>query len=416
MPDDLARRRHHGSRRARAPGRLAARAGLVDEQRHPTPDLDAELAVLDAAVARCTAEHRLADLAARVDNAQLLANMGDYDWEIATDTNTWSDQLYRIYGYEPQSFNAGYDRFLAHIHPDDRERITGIHQQAYASGEPYQMIERIVRPDGETRYLLVQRPGRAGRERRAGAHARHLHRHHRPRARPSRSGRSSPRTMAEARVRRRQALEIDDNVVQGLTAAIFATELGETERADYYLRQTLEAARSMMNDWLRPLEGDDTGEVRPGDLVRSSASTLHPGGPPHSQLRASTPAHPNGPRVRVLVADDYEDMRQLLSLQLEGSDRYEVVGEAADGAEAVELARTLQPDVVVLDLAMPTMDGLQALPLIREAVEGVHVVALSGFHEPAMIDKVLAAGAARYLQKGAAMDLPAVLDEVLAVA
>ena len=45
--------------------------------------------------------------------------MGDYDWHIASDTNTWSDQLYRIYGYEPQSFNASYERFLANIHPDD---------------------------------------------------------------------------------------------------------------------------------------------------------------------------------------------------------------------------------------------------------------------------------------------------------
>ena len=47
----------------------------------------------------------LADLAARVNNAQQLANMGDYDWHIPTDTNTWSDQLFRIYGHEPQSFN-----------------------------------------------------------------------------------------------------------------------------------------------------------------------------------------------------------------------------------------------------------------------------------------------------------------------
>ena len=43
----------------------------------------------------------LADLRSRVDNAQMLANMGDYDWHIETDTNTWSDQLFRIYGYEP---------------------------------------------------------------------------------------------------------------------------------------------------------------------------------------------------------------------------------------------------------------------------------------------------------------------------
>jgi hypothetical protein len=53
--------------------------------------------------ARLEAEAQLNDLRLRVDNAQQLANMGDYDWHIPTDTNRWSDQLYRIYGYEPQS-------------------------------------------------------------------------------------------------------------------------------------------------------------------------------------------------------------------------------------------------------------------------------------------------------------------------
>src|SRR5690349_10197298 len=113
-----------------------------------------ELGTVEHEVAlRLEAEAALNDLRLRVDNAQQLANMGDYDWHIPTDTNRWSDQLYRIYGYEPQSFNATYERFLSNIHPEDRERIQGIHQQAYATGEPYQMIERIVRPDGEVRYL-----------------------------------------------------------------------------------------------------------------------------------------------------------------------------------------------------------------------------------------------------------------------
>ena len=88
-----------------------------------SPALELALAHLDAAVTRAVSEESLADLAARVDNAQLLANMGDYDWHIPTDTNTWSDQLFRIYGHEPQSFHPSYERFLSLIHPDDRERI-----------------------------------------------------------------------------------------------------------------------------------------------------------------------------------------------------------------------------------------------------------------------------------------------------
>jgi DNA-binding NarL/FixJ family response regulator len=62
---------------------------------------------------------------------------------------------------------------------------------------------------------------------------------------------------------------------------------------------------------------------------------------------------------------------------------------------------------------MPRMDGLQALPLIRDAVKDVRVIALSGFDAETMADKVLAAGAARYIEKGLSMNLAAVLDEVL---
>ena len=102
---------------------------------------------------RLEAEAQLNDLRLRVDSAQQLANMGDYDWHMPTDTNRWSDQLYRIYGYEPQSFNASYQRFISLIHPEDRDRISQLHQRAYTTGEPYSMLERIVRPDGEVRYL-----------------------------------------------------------------------------------------------------------------------------------------------------------------------------------------------------------------------------------------------------------------------
>ena len=174
------------------------------------------------------AEEALLDLQMRVDNAQHLANMGDYDWHIATDTNQWSDQLFRIYGYEPQEFNPNYERFLSFIHPDDQERIKAIHQAAYATGEPYEMMERIVRPDGEVRYLLVERPGRHRRDRHADPDARHLHRHHRPSAWPRQEREQHASRVQEERTRRRAALEINDNVVQGLTAALYALEIEDT--------------------------------------------------------------------------------------------------------------------------------------------------------------------------------------------
>lgn len=109
---------------------------------------------------------------------------------------------------------------------------------------------------------------------------------------------------------------------------------------------------------------------------------------------------PPAPR-RVLVVDDAEDLRTLLHIKLDRCDGLEVVGEAEDGVDAVEQATRLQPDLVLLDVAMPRMDGLEALPLIRRAVPGVRVVVLSGFNEETMAENALAAGAERYVVKGA---------------
>ena len=215
------------------------------------------------------AEDALRDLQARIDNAQQLAHMGDYDWEIATDTNTWSDQLFRIYGHEPQSFTPSYDQFLSMVHPDDQERIRAIHQQAYATGEPYEMIERIVRPDGEVRYLssngqvVTDESGTPVRMR--GTCIDITERVHAEKEREAHAAR-----VHEEQTRRQAALEINDSVVQGLTAALYALELDDTDAVRDYVRRTLDSARAIITDLVGPVEG----QVGPGDLVRSSPSTL----------------------------------------------------------------------------------------------------------------------------------------------
>ena len=219
--------------------------------------------------ARETAEDALRDLQARVDNAQQLAHMGDYDWEIASDTNTWSDQLFRIYGHEPQAFNPSYERFLSFIHPDDQERIQAIHQAAYASGEPYQMIERIVRPDGEVRYLSsngqVVTDANGTPIRMRGTCIDITERVHAETEREAHAAR-----VQEEQTRRQAALEINDSVVQGLTAALYALELDDTDAVRDYVRRTLDSARAIITDLVGPVEGG----VGPGDLVRTSPSAL----------------------------------------------------------------------------------------------------------------------------------------------
>ncbi|MET0840041.1 MAG: response regulator, partial [Marmoricola sp.] len=466
-----------------------------------SPVLDLALRHLRTAADRAVSEESFLDLAARVDNAQQLANMGDYDWHIPTDTNRWSDQLYRIYGHEPQSFNASYERFLSLVHPDDRERVQGLHQHAYGTGEPWQVIERIIRPDGEIRHLLtngevVMGPDsvpermrgtcidvtermladqekaqiatrfqslvetapdailvldsdhriiscnpraremlggdprehpiteilptwpetpdeaangsgidgralvldviRAARHEDEGEHpfvALYLRD-----AKPRLASEAMATRLGEAHLRRRQALEINDNVVQGLVAASYALDQGQAESSRTYLDQTLYAARAMMDDLLEPLDGEG---LRPGDLVRTTAATI--GYPPDPAGSHQEDTIEQKQSHRVLVVDDAEDLRMLLRARMETRNGLTVVGEAADGLAAVELASELQPDLVMLDLAMPRMDGLEALPLIRAAVPGVRVIVLSGFNQSTLAEKAIEAGADRYVVKGGSM-------------
>lgn len=105
---------------------------------------------------------------------------------------------------------------------------------------------------------------------------------------------------------------------------------------------------------------------------------------------------------RVLVVDDAEDLRTLLCLRMARMG-FDVVGEAADGVAAVEKAAEEQPDLVMLDLAMPHMDGLEALPLIRAAVPGVRVIVLSGFNEGTLAEEAMSAGADHYVVKGGSL-------------
>jgi CheY-like chemotaxis protein len=103
-------------------------------------------------------------------------------------------------------------------------------------------------------------------------------------------------------------------------------------------------------------------------------------------------------KVRVLLVDDLSDIRLVMRLLLEADGRAEVVGEAADGAEAVRLTRELRPDAVVLDLRMPGMDGVSALPRIRDAAPGAVVVALSALPVGPTTDQAIDLGAT-YVRK-----------------
>jgi two-component system, NarL family, response regulator LiaR len=103
--------------------------------------------------------------------------------------------------------------------------------------------------------------------------------------------------------------------------------------------------------------------------------------------------------VRILITDDHSVVRQGLRMFLELDDDLSIVGEAANGAEAVAMARDLQPDVVLMDLLMPVMDGLTAIAEIRRDLPGVEVVALTSVLEDASVVGAIRAGAIGYLLK-----------------
>src|SRR4051812_25767153 len=97
--------------------------------------------------------------------------------------------------------------------------------------------------------------------------------------------------------------------------------------------------------------------------------------------------------VRVLVADDADGVRELVTLLLEMESDFTVVGEARDGLEAIEAARRLQPDLVVLDVSMPRLDGITATPRILTASPCSRIALFTGTMESGIEQEAEAAGA-----------------------
>lgn len=108
--------------------------------------------------------------------------------------------------------------------------------------------------------------------------------------------------------------------------------------------------------------------------------------------------------IRVLIADDHDIVRSGIRLMLMAEDDIEIIGEAADGSEAVNLVRELRPDVVVMDVQMPGMSGIEATRLIREVCPDCAVLALTIHEDEVYFFQMLDAGVLGYVPKRAAPD------------
>jgi DNA-binding NarL/FixJ family response regulator len=108
---------------------------------------------------------------------------------------------------------------------------------------------------------------------------------------------------------------------------------------------------------------------------------------------------PRSDRTRVLIADDHRMFAEALEAILATDDRLDVAGHAGDGAEAVRLALKSRPDVILMDIAMPVMDGLQATKQIRNQWPTARVLMLTGSNSRTDVDQAREAGAAGYVTK-----------------
>lgn len=118
--------------------------------------------------------------------------------------------------------------------------------------------------------------------------------------------------------------------------------------------------------------------------------------------------------IRVVIVDDHAVVRDGLSLLLQSASDIEVVGTAASAEDGITLARSLQPALILLDLIMPGMNGIEAIPPLKTAVPGVRVLMLTSYVDGDLVAPALQAGADGYLLKTAAGD--EVLDAVRAIA
>jgi NarL family two-component system response regulator LiaR len=108
--------------------------------------------------------------------------------------------------------------------------------------------------------------------------------------------------------------------------------------------------------------------------------------------------------IRVLIVDDHTMVRTGLATFLDVTDRLELVGEASNGREAIDLCEQLQPDVVLMDLMMPEIDGVAATQTIRERWPQTQIIALTSFQDGEMVQNAIQAGAIGYLLKNVSMN------------
>jgi PAS domain S-box-containing protein len=204
------------------------------------------------------------EAARRIDQLERVADIGVYHWNAADDRLVWSDQLYRIVGYEPGEVEMTVERFLGHVHPDDREERERLIAHARDEAEMIPSAFRLIRTDGQERTVEV----RAEATTADGEllYALGTMQDITERVELERRAELLRRTTA----RRRTALEVHDRIVQGLSTVWLALQLGDTAEAMAAVETTTANAQEVVKGLLADLA--TAQPLGPGDLVTGPRS------------------------------------------------------------------------------------------------------------------------------------------------
>ncbi len=323
------------------------------------------------------AEEALRESEAGLAAAQHLAHIGSWQWNIAADTALWSEETFRMFGLARGPLPQHREDFISRIVPEDRQRVDRALSDALSGARDYDLDYRIRLPDAlkvflyktaqETLFNVVKHAGV-----------------HEARLRVRRLGRYVGLSVSD-RGRGFDPQDLKATAGFGLLSIRERLELlgGRLKiqsvkgRGSTFLLvvpdgEKPEDKRQKMED------GKKTEEGALLSVLRSPSSVL-----------------------RVLLADDHEIVRQGLISVLSEERGIEIVGQAGNGREAVELAGRLEPDVVVMDVSMPVMAGEEATRLIKQHRPQTRVIALSMHDEAQVRKRMHSAGATAYLLKTA---------------
>jgi PAS domain S-box-containing protein len=209
---------------------------------------------------------RIAELEAELEHArrqmieaQQLARIGSWEWDIPRNLVWWSDELYRIYGREPRSMVPTYDKFLNHVHPDDRAAVDERNRKAFADHQPF---ERVVRDD-DGREIFMRTQGEVictadGEPLRLVGICEDVT--------DALRARTADLERAAAEALKRRAYQINDEIIQQLVVASAHLQRGSLEEAKASLNDARARAQEIVGEFL------DESNLKPGDLRRDEAA------------------------------------------------------------------------------------------------------------------------------------------------